>query len=273
MKQQEKVLFYEKSDDLKKIDDGLEYTKVRVERILEEWRKITDNAPLTMTMVTDFMTRNFLGVRLVDEGKIFRYVMTERVRNSPLFNEIDTDSLIKMTTKKPDFSGLVEAVQDLCSGVVPGPLFDPRDQYRPECFRINGDRVELVTDQVEQVRSFYISYAVNTEEKHRLKLVQAIIGAYDALRSEYDIELHKVAISGLVVYDAINERLLPSPTFVKDGKAVSGNYATRSGMNFDNSSPTIGDIRSQVPHHATNEDGELDAIRKIADKRNAQYTT
>jgi len=273
MKEQEKerIKFFEKTNDLKLIDDGLKFTHDRLKHILDEWRKVTDGAPLTMEMVSDFTKRNFLGARLPDPDKILKYTMTEKVRHSPLFGEIDLDALIGMTTKKPDITGLVDAVHGICD-TIPAPLEDFSDHFRPECFRINGDRVEMVTDKIEEVRSAYVGYATNTEEKHRLKLVQAIIGAYDDLRAEYDIPLYNASVAGLIAYDPVKEELRPAPDFVKHGKIYDANWISRTGSRNVNTTATIGDIRAQVPHNSTVGDGELDAIRKLAEKRNAQVT-
>ena len=266
MKTDEKVKFYERTADLQAVKAGLDVTRQRLQGILDVWRTITD-APLTVDMITGFTRLNFLGARLPDEAAILKAVMIEKVKNSPLFGEINIDSLIAMQAKHPDISGLVAAVYEL-SGSIPAPLTDFGDHYRPTCFKIQGDKVVMDEDQVQVVLSIYVSYAVNTEEKHRLALAQKVVEAFESIRAEYPLQLYKAAFGGLLIYDAINDRLQPDPFFVKDGRLPSGARADLIGQAIFNASPTIGDIRSAVPTAASFEGSEADAIRQIAEKRN-----
>lgn len=267
MKVDEKVKFYERSEDLKKVEAGLEHVRQRLQVILDAWHQITD-APLTVDQITGFTRMNHLGARLPDPGKILKAVMIETVKKSPLFGEINVDNLIAMQSKQPDITGLVDAVSGL-SDNIPGPLSDPTDQYKPHCFKIDGAVVKYVDSEVEQVKSMYISFAVNTEERHRLALVQKVIDAYNIIRAEYPIPLQKAAFGGMIIFDAIHDQLQPDPYFVKDGRMPTGFLAGMVSQKQQTTAPlTVGDIRSHVPHNTGIADGEAAAARKSAERRN-----
>jgi predicted NBD/HSP70 family sugar kinase len=114
-----------------------------------------------------------------------------------------------------DIGDLLEAMDHL-HGYIPFAEF--RDVFNSQCFVIEGQRVRIVSEEVDRLKLRYCETVDTDTEEKRKKSVEAVISAMNVLITEHpDVKAVKLVIPGLVTVDQ-NNGLQPSPSFVKSGK-------------------------------------------------------
>ena len=208
-KQQEKEIYFQDEVSLGLIKNGIDETKKRLEGIVAEWKKLTKR-PLTMELVTSFVNGS---QRDPLPEVIRREARRERAEKSPFFGEIDLEKLMDIIPAVND-RDWIEAVGRLRE-YIPGPRW--KDLFSPQCFRIEGDRVEIVAEEVGKLKKRY-SWSVTSEaEEIRYIAVRRIIDALENIVSKFPkVSRSALVIPGLVTVSNDGTRFFASRLFVED---------------------------------------------------------
>lgn len=213
----EKTVYFKDDFNLKMVDDGIKKTFQVLQDIVDQWEKVSP-VHLTINELLTFID----NLRRPIPEKVLRSIQLKKAKRSPLFDELDIESVIKMQ-KTTDIGPLLESIGKLSEYI---PFAQWNNVFSPQCFAVDGNTVKIIESEVETLRRRFYEFAETPVEQKRLKYVQSVIDSINDLVNEYpEVNVGKCIITGLVTIPVSGDKLCPSPQFIKTGR-LSGPVVT-----------------------------------------------
>jgi hypothetical protein len=203
---------------LKVVDRNISATKKTLEAIIVAWSENTNGAPLTMDELRTWYDWH-QTTRPLKMDAIKSSVTRALIGSHTLYGEVKDSALLEMTGKdKHDMTDFITALK-LMQEYNGWHLYN--DYVNHQCFDIRRGEVIVLAEEVERLKTPFISIATTEGQQTRLKLVRNVIEALEAIIAQYpEAKRQDFGIPGLINTDG--EVFTPSPYFVIEGKFATG---------------------------------------------------
>lgn len=198
-------LFFINRKALRDLEVNLEYGRISLQKIIDEYNKAVGFYP-TLESVKGWFGANRSNFLVINEStvsdSILETVFERQVKQYPGL-KFTHDNIIV-----PDLTDLMSVCHQLI--YVPGVLMV--DVFFWDAYRSNEGKVELIPEQVDSIRNNYRIYAVTIEEKTRLSEVRKLCTIMDGIKLT---NVSRISIPGVLYYDDEAGVFAPHENYVK----------------------------------------------------------
>jgi hypothetical protein len=188
-------LFYVNRKALRELEVNLDYGKNSLQKIIDEFKKVTGTYPNLNEVVSWFGTRknDFL---VANEGGI----------------EV---SVLKYLSHEPGKDQIEPTLTDLfnaCHQLIYIQSVDSKELICWESYRIVSGNVELIREEAEAIKNTFRIYALTQEEINRLTEVKRLCTVMNSLKL---INKAKLSLPGIFFYDEESGSFVPHENYIK----------------------------------------------------------